>query len=59
MEHLFDCGPLEQSGQQVIPLVVTMKMEIHVLMKGGDLFAHCLVEEFDAVLMHRAHLEKR
>jgi hypothetical protein len=58
MEHLLYGGPFEKAGQQVVSLIITMEMKIHVLVESSDLFAHRLIEEFDAVLVHNRHLEK-
>jgi hypothetical protein len=58
MEHLFDGGALEQAGQEIISLIVTVEVKVHVLMQGGDFFAHRLVEELDAVFVHGVTLKR-
>lgn len=55
VQHFLDGGPLEQAGQQVVALVVAVKMKVHVLMEGGNFLAHRLVEQLDAVLVHTDH----
>jgi hypothetical protein len=49
MPHLLDCNSLEQLRQRLEPLVVEMKMKIHVLVYGLKLVGNALVQETNTV----------
>jgi hypothetical protein len=52
MAHLFNGGLNEQTCEQVISLVIAVKVEIHVLVYGGKFVGNCLVKQFNTFFMH-------
>jgi hypothetical protein len=52
VDHLLDRGPLEQAGEKIIPEIVAMKVEVHVLVDGREFVTDRLVQKLDTLLVH-------
>jgi hypothetical protein len=52
VDHLLDRRAFEQPGQQVVALIVAMKVEVHVLVDSGQFVCHRSIQQSDALLVH-------
>ncbi len=44
VQHLLDCCCLKQPGQQIVSLIIAMKMEVHIVVDSRQFVSHCFVQ---------------